>query len=128
VLAVGRRPPALPPAVQRPLDRQVPAGRADPPDSRIGAKTTEAQERLLSPDNLQTVAALTRFAEARGRTILELAFGWLLTHAAVPSIIAGVSSPAQAASNAAAAGWDLTAAEMDEVDEILRMRGAAAKA
>jgi aryl-alcohol dehydrogenase-like predicted oxidoreductase len=99
-----------------------------PPGSRIGAKTAEAQERLLSPDNLRTVVALTRYAEARGRTILELAFGWLLAHAAVPSIIAGVSSPAQAASNAAAAGWDLTGAERGEVAEILRTRGATAKA
>jgi aryl-alcohol dehydrogenase-like predicted oxidoreductase len=67
---------------------------------------------------MKVVADLTVFAEARGHTLLELAFAWLLSHKAVPSIIAGVSSTAQVVSNVAASRWELTAAEIEEVDRL----------
>jgi aryl-alcohol dehydrogenase-like predicted oxidoreductase len=92
--------------------------------SRIGGKSAQAQAEILSPENLAMVDALTRYAEGRGRSPLELAFGWLLAHAVVPSIIAGVSSPNQVAANAAATGWQLTEAEMAEVARLLKSGGA----
>ena len=64
------------------------------------------------------VEALARFAESKGRTLLELAFGWLLASPAVASVIAGARSEAQIAANAAAAGWQLTA---DQVAAVNRM-------
>ena len=94
-------------------------GAPAPTGSRIGGKSAAAQAEILSPENLRIVRALTEFAEARGHTLLELAFGWLLAQPIVPSIIAGVSSPAQAASNAAAADWRLTPAEMQEIGRLL---------
>jgi aryl-alcohol dehydrogenase-like predicted oxidoreductase len=69
---------------------------------------------------MSAVAALTAYAGERGRTVLDLAFGWLLGHGAVASVIAGVSSPAQVTANAAAAGWELTAAEVAEVGQLTR--------
>jgi aryl-alcohol dehydrogenase-like predicted oxidoreductase len=72
----------------------------------------------LSKENLEVVEKLVRFAEARGHTILELAFSWLLSHSPVASVIAGATSPAQVRSNAAAPVWQLSAAEMQEVSEI----------
>ena len=76
-------------------------------------------ERLLTDRNLAIVERLIEFSESRGHTILELAFSWLLTRSVVASVIAGATSPEQARSNAAAAGWDLADGELAEVDSIL---------
>ena len=59
------------------------------------------------------------FAEARGHTLLELAFSWLLARPPVASVIAGATSPEQVAANAEAAGWRLTPAELAEIDAIV---------
>ncbi|HEX6748794.1 MAG TPA: aldo/keto reductase [Longimicrobium sp.] len=72
-----------------------------------------------SDEKLQLVERLIAFAEARGHTLLELAFSWLLARRAVASVIAGATKPEQVRSNAAAAGWTLTEDELAEVDRIL---------
>ena len=77
---------------------------------------------LLSEANLAAVEALTLFAEARGHTLLELAFSWLCRQPAVASVIAGATSPEQVRANAAAAGWRLTEADLAEVNAILGTR------
>jgi aryl-alcohol dehydrogenase-like predicted oxidoreductase len=76
-------------------------------------------ERLLTNNNLAVVERLVEFSQRRGHTVLELAFSWLLKWPAVASVIAGATSPEQARSNAAAAGWKLTDGELVEVDSIL---------
>ncbi|MDQ4078121.1 MAG: aldo/keto reductase [Chloroflexota bacterium] len=72
----------------------------------------------LNEENLARVEALIGFAEARGHTILELAFSWLLRWPSVASVIAGATSPRQVQANAAAAGWQLTEADLAEIDAI----------
>ena len=62
--------------------------------------------------------ALEAFARARGRSLLELAFGWLAAQPVVPSVIAGATSPAQVAMNDEAVGWKLAADELAEIDRI----------
>jgi aryl-alcohol dehydrogenase-like predicted oxidoreductase len=52
--------------------------------------------------------------------LLELAFSWLLAHRVVASVIAGATSADQVRGNAAAADWDLTPADLNEVDSLLR--------
>jgi aryl-alcohol dehydrogenase-like predicted oxidoreductase len=85
-----------------------------------GTRLTEGRRASeLSDRRLAMVEALIAFAEARGRTILELAFSWLLARPAVASVIAGATKPEQVKANAAAAGWRLTAEEMAEVDRVL---------
>lgn len=74
---------------------------------------------VLSNKNFDIVESLIAFSEARGHTILELAFSWLLTRPAVASVIAGATSPEQIAKNAAAANWELTDADLAEIDSIL---------
>jgi aryl-alcohol dehydrogenase-like predicted oxidoreductase len=68
--------------------------------------------------NLETVEQLTAFCASRGRGLLELAFAWLLAKPGVASVIAGATSPEQVRQNAGALGWQLTAAEIAEVDRI----------
>jgi aryl-alcohol dehydrogenase-like predicted oxidoreductase len=80
-------------------------------------------DRLLTERNLTVVEELIEFSESRGHTILELAFSWLLTRPAVASVIAGATSSEQARSNAAAAGWGLTDAELAEIDSIVERPG-----
>ena len=53
--------------------------------------------------NLDTVEALIGWAEAHGRTILDVAFAFLLARQDVASVIAGATKPSQIASNVAAA-------------------------
>ena len=94
---------------------------APPPEgTRLSAG---ASGSVLGERNLERVEALARFAEAQGRTLLELAFSWLLSRRVVASVIAGATTPAQVRANAAAATWRLTPPDLAEVDVLL---GAAA--
>jgi aryl-alcohol dehydrogenase-like predicted oxidoreductase len=92
-------------------------GQQIPQDTRIAKY--ERYRKLLSEENLDKVEALIGFAEARGHTILELAFSWLLAHRVVASVIAGASSAQQVRANSTAAGWRLSAAELEEIDALL---------
>jgi aryl-alcohol dehydrogenase-like predicted oxidoreductase len=90
-----------------------------------GTRITEGGWRadVLTDENLERVEGLIGWAESRGRTVLELAFSWLLARPAVASVIAGATSPGQVGSNAAAAGWELTDADLAMVDAVLRSGG-----
>jgi aryl-alcohol dehydrogenase-like predicted oxidoreductase len=90
-------------------------GEPPPPGSRI-AEGRHAD--LFNPRNLEIVERLMVFSQARGHTILELAFSWLLRTPAVASVIAGATTPEQVRANAAAAGWRPTDGELAEVDQI----------
>jgi aryl-alcohol dehydrogenase-like predicted oxidoreductase len=75
-------------------------------------------DRFLNDENLRIVEDLRQFCATRNRTLLELAFGWLLAKPFVASVIAGASTPAQLAQNAGAIGWQLSPDELVEVDRI----------
>jgi aryl-alcohol dehydrogenase-like predicted oxidoreductase len=75
-------------------------------------------DAILNEANFTKVEKLSAWAEARGRTILELAFAWLLGHPPIPSVIAGATSPAQVHANVAAADWRLTPEEVAEVSAL----------
>lgn len=81
--------------------------------------TEETRSRVLTEQLQDRVEALESYAAARGHTLVELAFGWLLSFPAVSAIIAGVARPGQAIANATSVGWELTAAERDEVIELV---------
>ncbi len=91
-----------------------------PPEGTRLAKMQPMAQRILTDRNWDIVEKLQAFAESRGHTLLELAFGWLATKPYIASVIAGATSPEQVAANVAAAAWRLTPEEMAEVDEITR--------
>lgn len=93
-------------------------GRPAPQGARLA--DPEWEERMRANERLDQVEALIAFAEPRGHTVLELAFAWLLARPAVASVIAGATRPEQVHANAAAAGWRLTAADLAEIDRVLR--------
>jgi aryl-alcohol dehydrogenase-like predicted oxidoreductase len=87
-----------------------------PPDgTRLQAFGARGQA-MLSDRNFDVLDKLTAFAEQRGKTVLDLAFAWLLGHDFVPSVIAGATTPEQVEANVAATEWRLTPEEMLEVD------------
>lgn len=86
-----------------------------------GARLTTTQrlaDRYMTEANWAAVEALEGFVAARGRTLLELAFSWLVGDPAVASVIAGATKPEQLEQNVRAASWQLTAEERQEVDRI----------
>jgi aryl-alcohol dehydrogenase-like predicted oxidoreductase len=93
------------------------AGEPAPEGARLS--TSADADRWLTHGNLRLVDELDRFARARSHTLLELAFAWLLDRRAVPSVIAGATSPDQVRANARAAGGHLDDEERAMVDEIL---------
>ena len=78
----------------------------------------ERGKQILSDENFDMVEKLSAFAEARGHSLLDLAFGWLASQPHVASVIAGATKPEQIEANAAAGKWELTAEEIEEVSRI----------
>lgn len=75
--------------------------------------------KLFTDENLAIVERLIAFAESRGRTLLELAVGYLTSRSEVASVIAGATSIEQVKANASATGWRLSEAEIVEVARIV---------
>lgn len=51
------------------------------------------------------VEKLADYGQSRGRSVLDLAIGWIVAQPAVTSVIAGVTRPEQLAQNVAAGSW-----------------------
>ncbi len=66
---------------------------------------TRIKEDSRWMEDIDEVDRLMAFAESKGHTLLELAFGWLLAHEPVASVIAGATKPDQVRANVRAAGW-----------------------
>lgn len=75
---------------------------------------------LVTDEVLTIVERLVEFAEGHGHTVLDLAVSWLLSKSAVASVIAGATTPQQVQANANAASWQLSPAELAEVDALLQ--------
>ena len=88
-----------------------------PPGTRL-ARSAHHADDLLTARNWRIVEALSAFAAARGRSLLELAMSWLVSRPYVSSIIAGATRPEQVEQNVAAVGSSLTPADLAEIDRI----------
>jgi aryl-alcohol dehydrogenase-like predicted oxidoreductase len=91
-------------------------GQAPPPESRAAAGFGP---KVFTDENLEMVEKLIDFAAFRGHSLLELAFGWLLAHRPVASVIAGARTPEQVRANAEAVSWTISAEDMVEIDRLL---------
>lgn len=76
-------------------------------------------DRHTDERNWEIIERLAAFCERRGRSMVELAFGWLLAKPVVASVIAGATTPAQVAANVEAAGAGLTAEELSEIQSLI---------
>jgi aryl-alcohol dehydrogenase-like predicted oxidoreductase len=88
-----------------------------PAGARLAGEGARAKDALAAAD-FDQIESLEAFASARDRTLLELAFAWLLARPAVSSVIAGATRPEQVQANAATAAWRLSPEEIAEVDRL----------
>jgi aryl-alcohol dehydrogenase-like predicted oxidoreductase len=93
------------------------AGEPLPEGARITG-SENAQNRYLTERNWRVVEELRQFAAARGHTLLELAFAWLLSNDVTSSVIAGATRPEQIDQNVAASTWTLTPEDLAEVNRL----------
>jgi aryl-alcohol dehydrogenase-like predicted oxidoreductase len=89
-----------------------------PPGSRLSA-WTYLRDRYLTDTNWAILDGLGSVASAQGRTLTELAFGWLLSLDVVGSVIAGATRPEQVRENVAAASRPLLPGECEAIAAIL---------
>ncbi|HEX9462052.1 MAG TPA: aldo/keto reductase [Alphaproteobacteria bacterium] len=75
-------------------------------------------DKYMTAANWAKVEKLRGFADARGHSLLDLAFAWLLSRPTLASVIAGATKPEQVEANVHAAGWTLTLAEIRQIDDI----------
>lgn len=88
-------------------------GQAAPEGTRLAGRDSQ-----LTDDIFDTLAALERFAELHGRSLLEVAVAGLAAMPAIASVIAGATKPEQVKANAAAGEWELSP------DELAKLRAA----
>ena len=75
--------------------------------------------KFLNDANFTLLEALEQFCAARGITLLQLAFGWLLEKPIVGSVIAGASKAQQVKTNVEAAlSWQPAPEDIAEIDRI----------
>jgi len=84
------------------LTGKVRPGEPLPENSRLAKMAPERSVHWLGDELQGKVAALLDYADELEVPILSLAFSWLLSHAAVSSVIAGASNADQIRANAAA--------------------------
>ena len=89
-----------------------------PEGARLTDNPTFANRVYVTEENWSIVEKLEKFAAKRGHNLLELAFCWLAAQAPTVSIIAGATRPEQIEANVAAVGWELSAEEIAEINQI----------
>lgn len=104
-----------------PLASGLLSGKYKPGKMPEGARLTTVErlaDRYLNQANWQIVERLESFCSDRGHTLLELAFSWLASRPAVSSVIAGATKPEQLDQNVKAVNWELSPADLAEIDKI----------
>lgn len=100
------------------LTGKIRRGAPVPAGSRL-----EGRDAYLTDERLDTVEALAALADKHGRTVLELAIGWLSAQPGCASVIAGATSAEQVRANAAVADKPLDAELLAEVDAVAAAAG-----
>ncbi|MDP2124607.1 MAG: aldo/keto reductase [Parvibaculum sp.] len=88
-----------------------------PEDGRLTVAAAMGKN-LLTDANFDLVDKVTAFAEAKGKTMLDAAIGWLASQDHVASVIAGATKPEQVEQNVKAGTWEMTAEERDEIGKL----------
>jgi aryl-alcohol dehydrogenase-like predicted oxidoreductase len=92
-------------------------GKPPPPGSR--GESARAVQELMTEQNYHAVTRLSEWTKDHGRGVNELAQAWLLAQPTVCSVISGARTVDHVISNVKAAGWNLTADQLKEVEAIL---------
>ncbi|MGW0390556.1 aldo/keto reductase [Streptomyces sp. NPDC003042] len=95
------------------LTGKIRRGAPVPAGSRL-----DGADSYVTDERLDVVEALATLAEKHGRSILELAIGWLSAQPGCASVIAGATSAEQVRANAAVADRPLEAELLAEIDAV----------
>lgn len=90
-------------------------GRPPPEGTRLAASPRFAER--ATDQAFELIDRLEAIAARAGRTLLELAIGWLAAQGVVPSVLVGATRPEQVEANAAACEVVLSAEEIAAVSE-----------
>jgi hypothetical protein len=71
------------------------------------------------PRNLAAVEELKRLAAKYGKSLPQFALRWTLTNPIVGTALVGFRTPGEVSENLGALGWEISGADMAEVDNIL---------
>jgi aryl-alcohol dehydrogenase-like predicted oxidoreductase len=88
-----------------------------PRDARLAYSSHHASD-VVNERNWGIADRLRDFASRSGRSMLEIAFGWLLARPVTASVIAGAMTPEQVDQNVRAGTTKLSADEVAELDRI----------
>lgn len=88
-----------------------------PPDD-VRLRSPDFQEPIFSA-TLDLVEQLRPIAEANGRSLAELAVAWVLRRPEVTAAIVGARRPEQIEQTAPAGDWELSAAEIEQIEGLL---------
>lgn len=83
-----------------------------------GSRLSHSKKEVLAGADWEQIERFVAFAEERGTTPLQVAFGWLASRPPVSSVIAGATTPEQVRTNAAATSWVPTPEDEAALDEI----------
>ena len=102
-----------------PLANGLLTGKYTRADAPAGSRLREQKPHLLDSAPWDALERLQEFADQRGVSMLQVAFGWLLANPQVSSVIAGATTPDQVVANAAAAtAFVPTQDDLHEIDKI----------
>lgn len=73
---------------------------------------------FVSPERWAAIAELEALGGKIGRSLLEMAIGWLAAQPFISSIIAGVTHPEQLLANAQALAWEPSEEELSRIDAV----------
>jgi aryl-alcohol dehydrogenase-like predicted oxidoreductase len=90
------------------------SGQGAPPGTRLAGRESE-----FTGEVFDKIAALERFGEKHGRSLLEVAIAGLAAMPTIASVIAGATKPEQVRANAAAGEWELSPDELAELQAAL---------
>jgi myo-inositol catabolism protein IolS len=75
------------------------------------------------PRNLAAVEELKRLAAKYGKSLPQFALRWTLSNPVVGTALVGFRAPSEVIDNLGALGWEISTADMTEVDAILARHG-----
>jgi aryl-alcohol dehydrogenase-like predicted oxidoreductase len=102
-----------------PLANGLLTGKYSRSDAPAGSRLREQKPHLLDSAPWDRLEKLQTFADERGVSMLQVAFGWLLSHSQVSSVIAGATSTKQLLSNVQAGNAFVpTTEDLEQIDAI----------
>jgi aryl-alcohol dehydrogenase-like predicted oxidoreductase len=101
-----------------PLDNGLLTGKVRRGVGPVAGSRLYGYESYVSDDKLKRIEALSAWAAAHDRTLLEVALGRLVARTSVQCAIAGASSRLQVTANAGAVEWIPGDQDLREIDEL----------